>query len=81
MSRGANGDPSKTRAVGYAFEGLDANGVSTAERLLCDAHARAEIAQHDGGGDLVWFNGPPGETLRALRDKIADLPGARPVRR
>jgi len=35
-----------------------------------------------GRGQVVWFQGPPGERLRALRERVLELlgPGAKAVR-
>lgn len=65
--------PSKTRVVGYAFQGMDAY---EAERILKACSAVTQFDFSSRGEHFVWFNGTPGEELRAARDKIAALPGA-----
>ena len=72
--------PPKTRVIGYAFEGLE--DVDPAERLLRAGIVAQTVTQFDtGSGGFIWWNGPPGEAMRVLRDQIAAMPGARPVRR
>jgi hypothetical protein len=65
--------PSKTRVVSYAFQGMDAY---EAEKLLKACPAVTQFDFSARGEHFVWFNGIPGEELRAVRDKIAALPGA-----
>lgn len=65
--------PSKTKVVGYAFRGMDAYA---AEKILKTCPAVTQFDFSARGEHFVWFNGTPGEELRAARDKIAALPGA-----
>lgn len=63
--------PSKTRVVGYTFEGtFDTDAV---ERALSAAERLGMITQYDVGRGVVWFNGPPGQGLREVRGRIAEL--------
>lgn len=67
----------KTRVVGYRFEG-DIDVVS-AMKLLARALSLGLVTQFDStksmecGKDVVWFNGPPGRSLRSLRAQITAL--------
>jgi hypothetical protein len=58
----------KSRVVGYTIWGpFSKDPVPVLERAL----ANDVITQFDDGRlDAVWFNGPPGKALRALRDEI-----------
>lgn len=71
--------PPKTRVVGYAFEIAD-EGVVQAEKILDAALVAKTITQFDTGNGFVWWNGPPGEGMRAVKSAIAAMPGATPVR-
>jgi hypothetical protein len=69
--------PSVTRVVGYRFGGdIDLDRVT---KLLDRALANGVVTQFDSnksmerGMDVVWFNGPPGRSLRNLRDQIDAL--------
>lgn len=67
--------PSKTRVVGYRFEGdFDQPKV---DRMLSEALASNVITQYVAKmyseNGVIWFNGPPGEKLRKLRDKVKGL--------
>ena len=69
--------PQATRVVGYVFEGeID---VDRATKLLARARDMGVVTQFDSvksmtrGMDGVWFNGPPGSLLRALRSQVAAL--------
>ena len=70
--------PSKTsRLIGYRFGGdID---LVRASQLLSAAMARGIVTQFDGiksmtrGMDVLWFNGPPGRAMRALRTQISAL--------
>ena len=69
--------PAATRVVGYTFGGdIDLSRVT---RLLESARARGVVTQFDStksaerGKDVVWFNGPPGQALRRLRNQIDAL--------
>lgn len=78
MSRKANQrKPSKTRIVAYVFE----NDHSF--RYPFDVEARLRRAckdgvvtnYDDGRGYAPWFEGPPGPTMRALRDEFLKAGG------
>ena len=49
---------------------------SRVEELLAAALAAGTITQWDGSRGFFWWEGPPGEAMRALRDAI----GGEPVR-
>jgi len=62
--------------VGYEFDGcrLDVD----AARAILDRAARSNVvtqfhAKRYTDEDVVWFNGPPGPALRAVRAEIARL--------
>lgn len=68
--------PSKTRVVGYKFDGcrLDVE----AARTILERATRGNVvtqfhAKHYTDEDIVWFNGPPGSALRTVRAEIAKL--------
>ena len=58
---------------------IDATFDETAmERLLADAVRRGVVTQYDTGrGSFCWFNGPPGEGLRAVRRAAQEIAGRR----
>ena len=69
--------PSVTRVVGYRFGGdIDLDRVT---KLLDRALVDGVVTQFDSnksmerGKDVVWFNGPPGAAMRALRSQIDTL--------
>jgi hypothetical protein len=63
---------SKTRTVGYTFSG--AFNESAMETLLRRAQLDGVVTQYDTGrGRLVWFNGPPGAALRALKARVKSM--------
>lgn len=69
--------PSRTRVVGYTFDGtID---LIAASNILAKALAANVVTEFDStkscepGLDCVWFNGPPGPALREVRDAIAAL--------
>lgn len=67
--------PSKTRIVGYHYgwDGLDFD-ESPMERVLGKAKAAGVVSEFDTGrGNLVWFEGPPGKALRAVRTQVLAL--------
>lgn len=66
--------PSMTRVVGYRFGGdIDLDHVTA---LLNEAQRHGVVTQFDfaksmtPGQDDIWFNGPPGRAMRALRAQI-----------
>lgn len=62
--------PSKTRVVAYSRDtsGFDETAM---ECLLTKALRDGVITVYDTGrGHVVWFTGPPGAELRALRDAV-----------
>lgn len=59
----------KTRCIGYHFYGNFEE--AEAERVLQDAYRAGTVVAFDTGrGHTVWFEGPPGAALRAVRDAI-----------
>ncbi len=76
MNRGRGRVPPKTRVVGYQ---IDATFDETAMgRLLADAVRRGVVTQYDTGrGSFCWFNGPPGEGLRAVRRAAEEIAARR----
>lgn len=69
MSRRA----SASRVVGYIFEAPHGFDEAKVESLLRVAERTGIVARGQwdtGRGRVVWFNGPPGPKLRALRDQI-----------
>lgn len=74
--------PSQTRVIGYCYGVPDGKGYlvcnafdeSAVEKILKKALQSGIITQYDTGrGQMVWFNGPPGEKLRAIRNQIRAL--------
>jgi hypothetical protein len=66
---------SKTRVVHYSFEGdID---LDTAECILRSGLHAGIVTQFDSnksmerGMDVLWFEGQPGASLRALRARIS----------
>lgn len=60
---------SKSRVVGYAYEGTFDESVM--EVLLRRALGDGVVAEFDAGrGNIVWFNGHPGEELREVRENV-----------
>lgn len=63
---------SKTRVVGYRFEGEFSE--SRVERVLEAAKRAGTVTEYDTGrGRVVWFNGPPGAALRWVREKVRSI--------
>lgn len=73
----------KSRAVGYEVVVADGVGEHAydeerrVEQLLIAALADGTVTQWDGNRGHFWWNGPPGDAMRALRDAI----GGETVRR
>lgn len=60
--------------IGYTIEAPGGFDEAKVERLLLVAERAGIVARGQwdtGRGRLVWFNGPPGPRLRALRAQIA----------
>lgn len=60
---------SKSRAVSYQYAGSfdEAAMEATLRRAVTLGH----VTQFDTGrGTIVWFDGPPGEGLRSVRDEV-----------
>ena len=80
MARGREGDSvkhtkhvSRARVVMYAFgEGVnEASGMLDCECVLASAKAAGVIINYDDGRDRdPWFEGPPGASMRGLRDQF-----------
>jgi hypothetical protein len=68
--------PSKTRVVGYHFDGARFP-IEVVHRHLQHARAVGIVTEFHAkrytDEDVVWFNGPPGQALRAVRDAIGRL--------
>jgi hypothetical protein len=63
--------PSKTRVVTYEVHGP---WKEDPESLLKKAVADGIITMYDDGrGDFCWFQGPPGEPMRSLRDTVQSM--------
>jgi hypothetical protein len=76
MRRSPKPAPSKTRVVGYTIDATF--DETTMERLLADAVRRGVVTQYDTGrGSFCWFNGPPGEGLRAVRRAAEEIAARR----
>lgn len=66
--------PSRTRIVKYDYAGEFDEAAM--ERILQRAKAAGAVTEFDTGrGHLVWFEGPPGAALRAVRREVWDLLG------
>lgn len=62
-----------SRTVGYSFDKGEFDEEAM-ERLLADAQKRGIVREYDTGrGLIVWFNGKPGEEIRALRKRVSAL--------
>ena len=60
---------SKCRMIGYNYEGTF--DESAMEIILQRALNAGVVAEFDTGrGNIVWFNGFPGEELREVRDRV-----------
>lgn len=64
-----------TRTFNRATQRYEDN-ETRCEALLEQALADGVITQHDGSRGFFWWEGPPGDAMRALRDAI----GGEPVR-
>ncbi len=68
--------PQVCRSIGYYWrcpEGACFDETKM-DRLLYGARAEGVVTEHDSGrGTVVWFNGPPGAALRAVRAKVIAL--------
>ena len=65
--------PSRSRVVSYEVEAPSGASFDEApvERLLARARDRGVVTAYDTGrGDVVWFQGPPGPDMRALRADV-----------
>lgn len=65
---------SASRVIGYTIEAPHGFDEAKVERLLRVAERAGIVARGQwdtGRGRLVWFNGPPGPRMRAIRDQIA----------
>ena len=66
--------PSASRSIGYVIEGeFD---EPAAEAILRRAESQGVVVrgQWDTGREhMMWFNGPPGASMRALRDELRAL--------
>lgn len=60
---------SRARVVTYSFE----TSCPAAEPVLAKARELGTVTAYDVGSELVWFQGPPGPELRAIRDRIERL--------
>lgn len=79
MSRKGRGQ-SCVRTVSYTYEGDFDEPV--VEDFLIAARDAGIVTQFDTGrGHAVWFNGQPGEKLRAVREKVRELVAAGPKSR
>lgn len=66
--------------MGYRYDGtiLDLSRMETILRQAKETgHVTQYVAKQYGargeGVDCVWFNGPPGRELRAIRDAVQEL--------
>lgn len=70
----AHRKPCASRSVGYVIDGeFD---ESAAEAILRRAEAAGVVVRGQwdtGRGHIMWFNGPPGASMRALRDELRAL--------
>lgn len=68
--------PSRARVVGYRY-GFDSElrfDESAALRIMTAAQRDGVVSDYDTGRGLcLWFNGPPGPKLRAVRRQIETL--------
>ena len=63
------GHSSRTRVVGYYYTGKFCEVL--AERILERARSAGVVTVYDTGrGRIVWFDGPPGPALRAVRSQV-----------
>jgi len=60
------------RIVGYSYDGdFDETAM---EKVLDHAKQRGVVGQFDTGrGNTVWFEGPPGADMRAVRKAVLAL--------
>lgn len=65
------GQPSKTRAIGCKIMG-DLQGTK-ADKILAKAERAGIITEYYVGRYLTWFNGPPGEPFRELRQQLRQI--------
>jgi hypothetical protein len=64
--------PSKVRVVGYEVVGPFREGAM--ELLLESAKRAGVVTEYDTGrGDVAWFNGVPGASLRDVRARAKIL--------
>lgn len=62
--------PSRSRAVGYVYEGREFC-ESRMEEILERARRQGVVTEFDTGrGRIVWFNGLPGEAMRKLKAEV-----------
>ena len=67
--------PPGTRTIGYEIKGEYSE--AEAEKILKKALATRIITEFDSGrGKFMWFEGPPSESLRKLRDELQRLADA-----
>lgn len=63
--------PAKSRSIGFRVEG-DLQGTN-ADRILKAAVDKEVVTEFYVGRQFTWFNGPPGEPLRKLRQRLEAL--------
>jgi hypothetical protein len=79
--RAVRSKPSMTsRIIGYHYEGtiVDLPRVEAVLRRAQNTNLVTQYVAKQYGGraegvDVVWFNGPPGPALRAVRDAVQKL--------
>ena len=78
--RAARKPSATSRIVGYHYDGtiLDLPRVEAILRRAQETHVVTQYGAKQYGArgegvDGVWFNGPPGQALRAVRDAVRAL--------
>ena len=78
MSASGRGERSSTRVVTYRYEVPGGFDESVVEPVIERAREAGVVTEYDTGrGQVVWFQGAPGDGLRALRERVLELLGPR----
>ena len=71
---------SRSRVATYKYDVQSGFDESAVEEVLAQARAAGTVTEYDTGrGRVCWFEGAPGEAMRALRKRVLEMlgPGAR----
>lgn len=83
MSRNGQGRACATRSVLYKVES-EANNLNNdaIERVLAAAQRDGIVTGYDAGrGGMAWWEGPPGERMRAVTAAVRAVPRVGATRR